>query len=94
VNYRYVDYIKNSRKDIGSDASELVRTKEIQEIIDKTLNELPERTSKIFKLNRFEGLKYKEIAEQLSVSIKTVEANMGKALKLFRNNLKEYVEAS
>jgi RNA polymerase sigma-70 factor (ECF subfamily) len=43
-------------------------------------------------MSRFEGLKYKEIAERLLISIKTVEANMGKALKLFRENLKEYYE--
>jgi RNA polymerase sigma-70 factor (ECF subfamily) len=38
-------------------------------------------------MNRFEGLKYSEIAEKLSVSVKTVEANMGKALKEFRKEL-------
>lgn len=65
---------------------------ELNEIIEATLNELPERCSQIFKLSRFEGLKYNEIAEQLSISIKTVEANMGKALQLFRKNLKHYNE--
>jgi RNA polymerase sigma-70 factor (ECF subfamily) len=40
-------------------------------------------------MNRFEGLKYTEIAEKLSVSLKTVEANMGKALKEFRRELAE-----
>jgi RNA polymerase sigma-70 factor (ECF subfamily) len=41
-------------------------------------------------MNRFDGMKYHEIADKLSVSVKTVEANMGKALKLFRINLKQY----
>ncbi len=40
-------------------------------------------------MSRFEGLKYTEIAEKLSVSIKTVEANMGRALKEFRKELTE-----
>ena len=40
-------------------------------------------------MNRFEGLKYSEIAEKLSVSIKTVEADMGRALREFRKELKE-----
>jgi RNA polymerase sigma-70 factor (ECF subfamily) len=42
-------------------------------------------------MSRYEGLKYREIAEKLSISIKTVEANMGKALKIFRKNLQEYI---
>jgi len=40
-------------------------------------------------MSRFEGLKYIEIAEKLSVSVKTVESNMGRALKEFRKELKE-----
>jgi RNA polymerase sigma-70 factor (ECF subfamily) len=40
-------------------------------------------------MNRFEGLKYSEIAEKLKVSVKTVESNMGRALKEFRKELSE-----
>jgi len=40
-------------------------------------------------MNRFEGLKYTEIAEKLAISVKTVEADMGKALKEFRKALRE-----
>jgi len=69
-----------------------LEVKELSEVIETTLNELPERCRQIFKMSRFEGLKYNEIAEQLSISIKTVEANMGKALQLFRKNLKHYDE--
>lgn len=65
--------------------------REINELVSQTLNQLPYRTLQIFKLSRYEGLKYKEIAERLSISIKTVEANMAKALKLFRSNLKDYL---
>jgi len=75
----------------GFDDNEL-EVKELNEIIDATLNELPERCSQIFKMSRFDGLKYSEIAEKLAISIKTVEANMGKALQLFRKNLKQYEE--
>jgi RNA polymerase sigma-70 factor (ECF subfamily) len=38
-------------------------------------------------MSRFEGLKYSDIADELSISIKTVEANMGKALKEFKKEL-------
>ena len=65
---------------------------ELDELVQSTISSMPEKVRRIFELSRFEGLKYKEIAARLSISVKTVEANMGKALKLFRQNLKEYYE--
>jgi RNA polymerase sigma-70 factor, ECF subfamily len=62
---------------------------ELHEVIAGTLEKLPDRCGEIFYLNRFEGLKYREIADRLSISVKTVEANMGKALKEFRKTLGE-----
>jgi RNA polymerase sigma-70 factor (ECF subfamily) len=59
-------------------------------LITDTLAQLPERTREIFRLNRHEGLKYREIARKLSISEKTVEANMGKALKALRNSMQRY----
>ncbi len=64
--------------------------KELQILVSEVLARLPERCSRIFCMNRFEGLKYKEIAVQLSVSVKTVEANMSKALMEFRKALVHY----
>ncbi|MDX9928736.1 MAG: RNA polymerase sigma-70 factor [Bacteroidales bacterium] len=63
---------------------ETIQYSELNELVVKTIEKLPERCGEIFYLNRFEGLKYREIAEKLSVSVKTVEANMGRALKEFR----------
>lgn len=71
--------------------SELVEASEITEVVNRTLSELPERPAMIFRMSRYEGLKYREIAEKLSISVKTVEANMGKALEMFRKNLQEYI---
>ncbi|MFO7997928.1 MAG: RNA polymerase sigma-70 factor [Bacteroidales bacterium] len=70
----------------------ILEAKDLQRIIDQTLHELPERCGLIFRMSRFEGLKYQEIARELSISVKTVEANMGKALQLFRVKLKKYRE--
>ena len=67
--------------------SDILNYKELQEKIASILERLPDRCGKIFTMSRFEGLKYTEIAEKLSVSIKTVEANMGRALKEFRKEL-------
>lgn len=55
--------------------------------VHAAIEELPEMRRKVFKLSRFEGLKYKEIAERLDISIKTVENQMGSALKTLRSEL-------
>ena len=68
-----------------------VELDELSNIINSTLTKMPERCSRIFRMNRFEGMKYREIATILSVSVKTVEADMGKALQMFRKSLKEYI---
>jgi RNA polymerase sigma-70 factor (ECF subfamily) len=69
--------------------SDILNYKELQAKIAGILEKLPERCGQIFYMSRFEGLKYTEIAEKLSVSVKTVESNMGKALKEFRKELTE-----
>ena len=94
VELKYRNYYLKNESEIDSEPQDAANIHELQGIIDKTLESLPERCSRIFRLNRFEGLKYHEIAERLSISIKTVEANMGKALKLLRKNLKNYVEVA
>jgi RNA polymerase sigma-70 factor (ECF subfamily) len=64
--------------------------KELNTMIIYTLQTLPVRTQEIFNLSRFDGMKYKEIANKLSISVKTVEANMGKALKALRSSLSDF----
>lgn len=51
------------------------------------IDELPPRCSEIFKLSRLEGLKYQEIADHMGISVKTVEVQMGKALRVLREKL-------
>jgi len=63
---------------------------DLKKVILSTLKQMPERCSIIFRMNRFEGKKYREIAENLGISVKTVEADMGKALQLFRKSLREF----
>lgn len=66
-------------------------SKELEKKFQSALAELPEQCRTIFQLSRFEEMKYREIAEKLSISIKTVENQMGKALKIMRAKLAEFI---
>ena len=58
--------------------------------IEKSIDSLPPKRQEIFRLSREQGMKYKEIAETLNISVKTVEAQMGLALKHLRDELKDF----
>lgn len=88
-NYAETVIAESAAQMAGDDSPEL-GVKELSRIVDETLMQLPERCSLIFRMNRFQGMKYREIAESLSISVKTVEAEMGKALRFFREALKDY----
>ena len=64
--------------------------KELQSLVNRALGKLPERRLRIFRMHRFEGMKYAEIASSLSLSIKTVEAEMTKALQTLRKEIENY----
>jgi RNA polymerase sigma-70 factor (ECF subfamily) len=66
-------------------------TEEIQKIVNQSLNNLPERTREIFLLSRKNNYSHKEIAEKLALSTKSVEFHISKALKVLRENLKDYL---
>lgn len=62
---------------------------DIGELLDNALQKLPERCRNIFIMNKLEGKKQKEIAEELNLSINTVESQMGIAYKKLREELKD-----
>jgi RNA polymerase sigma-70 factor (ECF subfamily) len=71
--------------------AQAVLSSELEERIHLAMEVLPEQCRLVFKLSRFEELKYAEIAAQLQISVKTVENHMGKALKIMREQLKDYL---
>ncbi len=93
VRRRYADRVIDAARGHSGYENMDLEVKELNELIENTLKELPERCVQIFRMSRFEGLKYEEIAAELSVSVKTVEANMGKALKLLRERLGKYYKS-
>lgn len=72
------------------DGQKVMEDEELRLVLKKAILELPEKRREIFEMSRFEGMKYSSIAEQLSISVKTVENQMTKALKYLRVVLKDY----
>lgn len=66
---------------------------ELERIINESINDLPLKTREVFIKKRFENKKNAEIAEEMQVSIKAVEAHMTKALKFLKNRLSDYMFA-
>lgn len=77
-----------------SDPQEQIEYKELKVLIEQTLAKLPERRLRIFRLHRMEGKKYAEIASLLSLSVKTVEAEMTKALRVLREEVENYIQTT
>ncbi|QKZ13617.1 RNA polymerase sigma-70 factor [Spirosoma sp. KUDC1026] len=68
---------------------EIMQYDELQRSIEKAIDELPPQCRRVFLLSRFEGRKYSEIADELNIALKTVEAHMSKALTQLRTVLKD-----
>ncbi|PTN09522.1 RNA polymerase sigma-70 factor (ECF subfamily) [Mangrovibacterium marinum] len=64
---------------------------ELQDEINAAIAGLPSECRRIFLLSRESGLKYAEIAEELNISVKTVETQMSRALSCLRSSLKDYL---
>lgn len=80
----------DNQNDSGNLTSEIL-VMELRREIYAAIDELPERCQAVFQLSRFEQMKYSEIAKELNISVKTVENHMGKALKILRVKMAEFL---
>ena len=97
VKNRAIDQLRQNKNNIQiSDASSelaqipfhnIVEEAELNDRINKFINLLPEKCREIFSMSRYDGLKYTEIAYKLNISVKTVEMQIGIALKKLRDEL-------
>ena len=71
----------------NSDADNDIKASELEAAVIDTINHMPEKSKKVFLMSRYEQLSYNDIAGQLGVSIKTVEAHITTALKLLRKKI-------
>ena len=101
---RSLNYLRDNKKfdkniiefeelvDSGSQSADsALLGKELKAKIDEAINELPEKCREVFLLSRSENMKYQQIADTLQISVKTVEAQMSKALAHLRSRLGPYL---
>ena len=88
---RWVNEEKHALPRTTNRADALLRSNELEREIKMSLDALPERRRQIFFLSRFQHLTYQEIANELEISVKTVETQMMRALKLLRERLDSYL---
>lgn len=67
------------------------QVKDVQKALEEAVNKLPDQCRLIFQLSRYENMSYKEIAAALELSPKTIENQIGRALKALRNDLKDFL---
>ncbi|MBN8669049.1 MAG: RNA polymerase sigma-70 factor [Chitinophagales bacterium] len=87
VKQSYRNYAVHTNSEMDNNNTQRSKVLQLEERLRQALAELPEQCRTIFQMSRFEDMKYREIAEQLGLSVKTVENQMGKALKLMRVKL-------
>jgi RNA polymerase sigma-19 factor, ECF subfamily len=105
VNNKCLNYLRDSKhnsqlnididllkEDAEYDNHDIIEEQELQDKINQALKKLPEKCREVFMLNRFENLKYVQVADKLNISVKTVEAQMSKALKILREELIQYLK--
>jgi len=86
------DYSLQIQKTQSFSSSDIrLEERDLQNKIEIAIQSLPTQCGIIFSKSRFEHLKYQEIADQMGLSVKTVENQMGKALKILREQLKDYL---
>lgn len=84
------EHIDWQMEDVNISPDQRLEAKDLQTIINQTIDALPERCRLVFKLSRLEHLSHKEIAAQLNISTKTIENQMTKALKFIRKAVAQY----
>jgi RNA polymerase sigma-70 factor (ECF subfamily) len=91
IEEQYADHFKNEIMDSYEDIFEDLINKDLQIALNSAINKLPKQCREIFMMSRFKYMSYKEIASTLSLSLKTIENQMSKALKVIRTELDPYL---
>ena len=93
VQKRSVVYVE-ALSEPAEHADVAVQGREVEMAIAAAIAELPPRTREVFVMSRERGLRYSEIADELGISVKAVEANMSRALRMLREQLAPFLAPS
>ncbi|MDR2144956.1 MAG: RNA polymerase sigma-70 factor [Tannerella sp.] len=85
------EYVQYSHLQEYMDTENYILYSDLQRHLKEALEKIPPQYRESFEMNRFKGLKYREIAEKLNVSQRTVEERIGKAIELLRKYLKDFL---
>lgn len=94
--FRHLEIVRQYETDYESnvldsyDTENYILYSDLHDHLHRALQQVPELYRQAFEMNRFEGLKYREIAEKLNVSERTVEVRVSKTLELLRKQLKDF----
>ena len=88
IERKYLQYIDALDMNTFNEAEKKIYNEELDAILQQVLEQLPEQQRKIFYMSRWEGLSHKEIADQLQISVRTVENQVYRAVKYIRENIK------
>lgn len=90
---QYIAEAKQQRKEPSHTTIDFddYKSKPLVDDIREAINDLPPKGRRVYRLNREEGLTYKEIAAYLDISVKTVESHMRRVLQILRTRLSKYL---
>jgi RNA polymerase sigma-70 factor (ECF subfamily) len=91
VKDRYKQTVQQAHRDAAHTPIQYLQASELAQKIEMALKKVPEKCSLVFQLSRQEELSYKDIASKLGLSVKTVENQISKALKILRAELSDYL---
>jgi RNA polymerase sigma-70 factor, ECF subfamily len=91
LHHIHVKELNLSISTLASLNPETLFVEEIENIIEHTINELPEQTRKVFIMSRFQDISNEGIATKLNISIKGVEYHISKTLKILKTKLSDYL---
>ncbi len=91
IKRNHQDYSKHFLTPYHESVTDAILADELSEKIEQAVAKLPAQCQRAFRMSRFEDLKYQQIADEMGISIKTVENQIGKALGVLRRALAEYL---